>query len=144
MTPVEEFELTIPCDIAEGQAVAERIVKPLEDLVYSPRDIFAVRLALEEALANAMKHGNRMDPNKRVHICCRIDPAQVWIEIADDGDGFRLDEVPDPTSEENLERPCGRGIMLMRSFMSSVEYNDVGNRVVLVKHRNSNCEKAGP
>ena len=143
MTFAEEFKLTIPSDTAEGQAVQERIVKLLEDLNYAPRDVFGMRLALEEALVNAMKHGNRMDPNKSVHIGCRADAAQVRIEIEDEGDGFQLAEVPDPTTDENLEKPCGRGIMLMRAFMSQVEYNDAGNRVVLVKDRESQREEAG-
>ncbi len=143
LTFAEEFNVTIPSDTVEGQAVQERIVKLLEDLDYAPRDVFGVRLAVEEALVNAIKHGNGMDPNKSVHIDCRADAAQIRIEVEDEGDGFQLCEVPDPTSDENLEKPCGRGIMLMRAFMSLVEYNNVGNRVVLVKHRKLNSEEAG-
>ncbi|MND07935.1 hypothetical protein D3C83_302450 [compost metagenome] len=57
------------------------------------------------------------------------------IVIEDEGPGFRMDDVPDPTAEENLERPCGRGIMLMKAFMSLIEYNATGNRVTLEKQR---------
>ncbi len=59
----------------------------------------------------------------------------MLIEIEDEGTGFTPEEVPDPTSIENLEKPCGRGIMLMRAFMSRIEYNDQGNRVILEKVR---------
>ncbi len=58
------------------------------------------------------------------------------IIIEDEGNGFRPEDVPDPTEDENLEKPCGRGIMLMRAFLSVVEYNERGNRVVLEKNRN--------
>jgi serine/threonine-protein kinase RsbW len=131
----EEFEVTIPSDTAEGQAVQERIVTLLEDLGYPDRDVFGVRLALEEALVNAIKHGNGMDPLKSVRISCRVAPDLVRIEIEDEGEGFQPDEVPDPTALENLEKPCGRGIMLMRAFMTRVEYNASGNCVLLEKHR---------
>lgn len=137
MSLIEEFRIRIPSDTSAGQAVQERIVKRLEELDFSTRDLFGMRLALEEALVNAIKHGNRMDRNKHVEIFCRIQEDSVRIEIEDEGPGFKLSEVPDPTSDENLERPCGRGIMLMRSFMNLVEYNDRGNRVILEKSKGS-------
>lgn len=137
MALIEEFSLTIPSDTVAGQAVQERIVRRLEDLEYPARDVFGVRLALEEALVNAIKHGNRMDPAKVVRIDCRIESEIVRVVIEDQGPGFRPDAVPDPTAEENLERPCGRGIMLMRAFMSLIEYNATGNRVTLEKRRDA-------
>jgi serine/threonine-protein kinase RsbW len=127
----------IPSDTALGQEVQERIVSRLEQLEFPPRDVFGVRLALEEALVNAIKHGNGMDPNKSVRIQWRIDPESVCVEIEDEGPGFIPAEIPDPTAEENLERPCGRGIMLMRSFMSRVEYQGRGNKVLLEKRRDA-------
>ena len=74
-------------------------------------------------------------PARRVAIVCRIGANLVHIEIEDQGPGFRPEDVPDPTDEENLENSSGRGIVLMRSFMSHVEYNDVGNRVIMEKQR---------
>lgn len=132
---VEQFDIDIPSDTAAGQAVQERIIGKLEELRFHDRDIFGVRLALEEALVNAIKHGNRMDPQKTVRVSCRIWKQRIWVEIEDQGPGFRPEDVPDPTADENLERPCGRGIMLMRAFMTRVEYNPRGNRVELEKHR---------
>ena len=107
----------------------------MEQLDYPMRDVFGVRLALEEALVNAIKHGNGMDPNKKVHIECRVSRERVWIRIRDEGEGFDLNALPDPTLEENLEKPSGRGVLLMREFMTNVEYNDRGNCVTLEKHR---------
>lgn len=131
----EQFEVVIPSDTDAGQAVQERIVARLESLGYSMRDVFGIRLALEEALVNAIKHGNGLDPDKTVRVNCLIEDDLLRVEIEDQGPGFNLVDVPDPTAEENLERPCGRGIMLIRSFMTSVEYNAKGNRVVLEKRR---------
>jgi serine/threonine-protein kinase RsbW len=131
----EQFEIVIPSDTEAGQALQERIVSRIEGLEFSPRDVFGVRLALEEALVNAIKHGNALDPEKTVRVNCLIEDNLLRVEIEDQGPGFCMDDVPDPTMEENLERPCGRGIMLMRSFMTKVEYNAKGNRVVLEKQR---------
>lgn len=136
---IEQFEVVIPSDTAAGQPIQDLIVKHLESLKYDDRDVFGIRLAIEEALVNAIKHGNRMDPNKTVRVACRVCHQRIWIEVEDQGEGFKPEEVPDPTADENLERPCGRGIMLMRAFMTSIEYNDAGNRVVLVKHRTTDA-----
>lgn len=132
---IQEWEEIIPSDTAAGQSVQERIIQLLEELSYDERDVFGVRLAIEEALVNAIKHGNRMDPTKTVRITCQIARHKVRIEIQDQGEGFQPEEIPDPTADENLERPCGRGIMLMRAFMSSIVYNESGNCVILEKHR---------
>ncbi|MCC7423097.1 MAG: ATP-binding protein [Planctomycetaceae bacterium] len=131
----EHFEVTIPSDTVQGQAVQERIVRMLETLDYPPRDVFGVRLALEEAIVNAIKHGNGMDPEKNVRIECSISSERVTIEIEDQGEGFVPSEVPDPTDFENLEKPCGRGLMLMRSFMNRIDFNETGNRVTIEKIR---------
>jgi len=132
---IEEFEVVIASDTSAGQSVQDRIIQHLEELRYDERDVFGVRLAIEEALVNAIKHGNQMDPNKTVRIACRIGHQKVRIEIEDQGEGFQPEDVPDPTADENLERPCGRGIMLMRAFMSTISYNETGNLVILEKMR---------
>jgi serine/threonine-protein kinase RsbW len=139
----EEFEIEIPSEPAAGREVQDRIIGLLESYRFQEHDVFGVRLALEEALVNAIKHGNRMDPDKTVRIACLVSNHKVRVEIEDQGCGFVPEEVPDPTADENLERPCGRGIMLMRAFMTLIEYNTVGNRVVLEKHRSANADGNG-
>jgi serine/threonine-protein kinase RsbW len=136
MAWIDEFDVRIPSSTTEGQKVQERIIKRLEEIGFPTRGIFGVRLALEEALVNAIKHGNGLDPNKEVFVLCQISQEMVRVVIEDQGAGFRLQDVPDPTDDENLEKPGGRGIMLMRAFLSVVEYNERGNRVVLEKNRN--------
>ena len=90
---------------------------------------FAIRLALEEALVNGFRHGNKGDPTKSVTVRCAIDAQGAEIEVTDEGEGFDPGSVPDPTAEENIEIPSGRGIMLMRAYMSEVEYLPPGNRL---------------
>ena len=115
--------------------VREEVVAILDDYDYGPNDIHGVRLALEEALVNAVKHGNSLDPNKCVFVSYLIHERQAWIRIEDEGTGFTVDAVPDPTLPEYLERPCGRGIFLMRNFMDTVRYNRAGNVVWMYKAR---------
>jgi serine/threonine-protein kinase RsbW len=135
MSSTEEFHGKIPSDTAKGREVQERIVGTMEQRGFSPRDVFGVRLALEEALVNAIKHGNKMDLEKTVHVDWWVSDNHVRIEIEDEGKGFDVGDVPDPTDEENLDKPGGRGIMLMRSFMSLIEYNETGNRLTMEKRQ---------
>ena len=132
---VEQFDVIIPSDTVQGQAVQERIIRLMEGRAFPPRDVFGVRLALEEAIVNAIKHGNGMDPDKNVRITCEATDDRILVIIEDQGEGFLPTEVPDPTDFENLEKPCGRGIMLMRAFMTHIAYNEQGNRVTLEKIR---------
>jgi serine/threonine-protein kinase RsbW len=99
------------------------------------REAFVVRLALEEAMVNAIKHGHRGDPSKVAHLRYRVTPACVLAEVEDEGDGFDPDDVPDPLAPENLERPCGRGLLLMRNYMTWVRYNATGTCVTLCLRR---------
>ncbi len=123
----------IPSRPEASREVQEEILGQMQRLHWGEHDVFSVRLALEEALINAIKHGNHYDPGKQVKIRCGISQSVMRMEIEDQGKGFDLAAVPDPTDPENLESPCGRGIMLMRSFMSRVEFNETGNRVTLEK-----------
>src|SRR3954453_4487180 len=116
-------ELTIASDLAEARRVQEEIASALQASAYTEHDIFSIKLALEEALVNAIKHGNQMDPDKRVFVTYHVCRERFEIRITDEGEGFNPEDVPDPTAIENLERPCGRGLLLMRGFMTEVEYH---------------------
>ena len=96
---------------------------------------FAIRLALEEAMINGFRHGNRGSPEKSVTVDCTIDGETVELVVTDEGEGFDPASVPDPTADENIEIPSGRGIMLMRAYMSSVEFLPPGNRLRIVYRR---------
>jgi serine/threonine-protein kinase RsbW len=125
----------IPSKTGAGRRILNEILKQLEKHHWQEHDIFGVHLAIEEALVNAIKHGNRLDQHKRVHVVCHVAPDRVRVEITDEGQGFDFTQVPDPTDPSNLESPCGRGIMLMKSFMNRVEFDESGSRVVMEKQR---------
>jgi len=128
-------KLVIPSRLDQVVPVQNTILKQVEALGYPQQAIFAIRLALDEALANAVKHGNQLDPGKSVHITYEVTAEKVTIEICDEGPGFVPDDLPDPTDEANLSRPHGRGVMLMRAYMTEVTFNKSGNCVRLVKTR---------
>lgn len=127
------FEVVIESNYEAGQSVVERVVTSLENAGLSARDVFGIRLSVDEAVTNAIKHGNQMSVDKTVRVNFQLSSSGIRIEIEDQGSGFRPEDVPDPTAEENLERPSGRGLMLMRQFMSTVAYNAKGNQVVMEK-----------
>lgn len=128
-------ELQVPSDLLAAKQPEQEILDTLERLGYPDQSIFAVKLALEEALVNAIKHGNRSDPAKYITVRYDINATRVVIIICDEGSGFSPANVPDCTADENLSRPCGRGIMLMRAYMDQVQYSQSGTMVRMVKYR---------
>ena len=125
--------LAIPSDAAEALRVRDQVEQCLRAAGCHDHDLFSIKLALEEALVNAIRHGNRSDPTKRVHVAYRVLPGRFEVHITDEGAGFDPAAVPDPTALENLERPGGRGLMLMRHYMTDVAFNERGNSVTLCK-----------
>lgn len=117
--------------------VCMRILSKLEAKNFSTEDIFAVHLALEEAFINAVKHGNRMDPEKEIKIDYSVDMDKVEVSVTDEGSGFDPSAVPDPRRGENLYKPEGRGLLLIRSYMDVVEFNKQGNSVRMVRYKGS-------
>ena len=122
--------------LEDAPSVVRDILSALAEHGYHENACFAVHLALDEAITNAIRHGNCCDPDKTVRIDLRICDQRVVIDIEDQGPGFDPEALPDPTVGENLEKPHGRGVMLMRAYMTEVSYNARGNRVTLVKERN--------
>jgi serine/threonine-protein kinase RsbW len=126
-------------DILRGLDEVDRIqaivCELMEESGFASRDIFSVRLAIDESLNNAIKHGNQLDPSKHVRVEFDVHDDFVWIQVEDQGDGFVISQVPDPTAPDYIERPGGRGVHIIQKFMSVVEYNDRGNCVTMWKHR---------
>ncbi len=109
------------------------LLSQLNQFEYGDDDVFAVQLAFQEAFYNAMKHGNKMDAGKKVKIYFVIDPDRIEISMTDNGSGFDPDAVPDCRIGENLYKTEGRGLLLMRSYMDIVEFNEIGNSVHMVR-----------
>jgi serine/threonine-protein kinase RsbW len=130
MTPVKA---TINSEFSAGYEVQQRILEAAARYGYREQSLFALKIALEEALVNAIKHGNKLDPGKHVTIEASISLKQAEILIEDEGPGFDRRSVPDPLADENLEKSSGRGILLIEAYMSQVSWDHGGRRVRMVK-----------
>jgi serine/threonine-protein kinase RsbW len=111
----------------------EEILERVQKAGYTGREFFGIKLALDEAIANAIRHGNKQDPSKHVHIEARVSPKKVEFLIEDEGPGFDRGCVPDPTADENLEKCSGRGILLIESYMDKVWWDRGGRRLRMAK-----------
>ena len=131
----EGFQVLLPTSPRAINQVQEQVASLLGEFQFTDRDKFSVRLAMEEALVNAIRHGSKANPKQRVRINFSVDTKRVRIEIEDQGEGFCLEDVPSPTAEENLTKNSGRGIHLLQSFMDVAEYSESGRRLLLEKHR---------
>ena len=109
------------------------IMDVVEAQHYDEQSTFAIRLALEEGLMNAIKHGNKLDPKKKVTVQAEVTPDHAEIIIEDEGPGFDRSTIPDPTADENIDRLHGRGILLMEAYMTEVEFTRGGRRVRMVR-----------
>jgi serine/threonine-protein kinase RsbW len=120
---------------AEVRPLLRAVISAMRELSFGEWDCFAVRLALDEAVANAVRHGNQGDPGKVVRVRYRVGPGRV--EVEDEGPGFDPASVPDPRDPASRERPGGRGLFLMRHYLTAVRYSERGNRVRLYRRRST-------
>lgn len=127
------LKFTIPSDLAASREVQQQIMDAVHRAGFSENATFAIKLSLEEALVNAIKHGNKLDPKKHVHIQAKVNSRQAEIVIEDEGPGFDRKCVPDPTADENLTKCSGRGLLLMEAYMTSVEYSNQGRKVRMIR-----------
>ena len=137
---VHTYQVVIKSDPAEVRIVQDRLESLLGMVEVGTRDSFCVKLGMEEALVNAVKHGNQMDHSKSVTVFIQINSIQFEAQVTDQGPGFDPGDIPDPTDIENLERPCGRGLMLIRHYMHEVTHNESGNSVHLLRRFNQSEE----
>jgi serine/threonine-protein kinase RsbW len=104
-------------------------------LGYSRQDLFAVQLALHEAVINAFQHGNRGDRGKSIRVAFLITADEVLVRVEDDGKGFDPNLLPDPLGEKSLNGPGGRGLLLMRAYTTWLNVEPPGNRVTFCRRR---------
>ncbi|UWZ85195.1 ATP-binding protein [Occallatibacter riparius] len=131
-SPFVEVRDTYPSDVAIISPLVDRLMEFVSR--FRKGDNLAIELALREALANAIVHGNQEDPGKRVDVRCRCSMrGDVSITVQDEGEGFELDRVPDPTSPENQLRTSGRGVYLMKTLMDEVCFERKGTVVHMRK-----------
>lgn len=132
-SPSDRAVVAVVNDRAVIEQVERSILGAAERHGYARASRFAIKLAVEEALANAFRHGHlKLAPDVPVTLEYSVGPGEVRVLVQDMGPGFDPSRIPDPTLDENLENPTGRGIMLIRAYMTSVVFNDRGNRVEMV------------
>ena len=136
MSQENNFELRekLPTDLKQINPFLDRVFGQLAARVKSEEELSKVKLALEEALTNAMRHGNGLKVSRKVAVRIAWDQGQIHLDVSDEGNGFNPKTIPDPTRKGYAENiPGGRGIFLMRKMMDSVEYYDGGRGIRMVK-----------
>ncbi len=128
-------QLDLPSERGASRLIMDELLDRLGEHGWPTSDIFSIHLAVEEAIVNAIVHGNKLAAAKKVRVECYVSPTIARIEITDEGEGFDPAQVPDCTQEDRLDVPSGRGVMLIHNFMTRVEYNAKGNRVLMEKTR---------
>lgn len=126
----QHAEVHAPADVAP---LAQKLGDELSRAGYTDKDAFCLRLAVEEAIINGIRHGNHLEPGKKVQVRYAISYSEAVVEIEDEGSGFDPNRIADPLAPENIEKPSGRGIFLMRFYMTWVKYNERGNCVTLCR-----------
>ena len=95
--------------------------------------LFDIKLCVEEAIRNAMVHGNKRNESLPVSITYQVDSDRITLIVEDKGEGFNFAELPDPTEDQNLYKESGRGVFIIRKLMDKVIYNEKGNRIKMEK-----------
>lgn len=134
-TPMWKCDKVIPSELDAGHASIEELMSALEAAGWEGRDVFHIQMAIEEAVVNAIEHGNKKNPAKEVHVVFLVDHDFAEMTVTDQGDGFDHENVADPTEEDRLDQPRGRGVLLIRELMSQAQYNAKGNSVWMRKVR---------
>jgi serine/threonine-protein kinase RsbW len=130
------YQLTLR-SVTEINPVLDTVTATMAAEGYPAGDLLAVRLVLTEALANAIRHGNRNDPAKRVRVCYHVGAEWVLAEVEDEGPGFDPEQVRDPPAPEDRGNASGRGLLLMRFYTTWLRFNDRGNSVAFGRLRSA-------
>jgi serine/threonine-protein kinase RsbW len=124
--PCLELERSLPSEVAAISPFVDRLMLLIRKCGCVPQGESDVEIALREALANAIIHGNHENPRKHVHVRCRCKRDEVSIAVKDEGRGFDINKMPDPTAPENTGSVHGRGIYLMKTLMDEVRFEEGG------------------
>ena len=128
-------ECTFPSDMETAHNLIAEVMRKLRSDQWNDKDAFAVELALEETLTNAVKHGNDSDSSKMVRFDCKLGKDTLYVRIEDEGIGFDPSTLEDPREPANLLVESGRGVLLIKHFATKVEWNDRGNVIEFEKKR---------
>jgi len=124
---------SLPSTLYAYHELVQEILCALDEHGWSKEDLFGVHMALEESISNAVRHGNKEDPAKQVHVDCEITQQRFWAKVCDEGPGYDPKQVPDCCSKQNLKAAGGRGLKLIRAYMTSVKHSDCGRCLEMEK-----------
>ena len=117
----------------ENVRVAENFIEDAKINYHIKDDVFGnLMVAVIESVSNAIIHGNNLDESKKVDLELCVDKSEISVEVTDQGKGYDYNNIPDPTLPENLEKPGGRGVFLMKSLCDKVSFYDEGRIIKLV------------
>ncbi|MFH1395064.1 MAG: ATP-binding protein [Candidatus Omnitrophota bacterium] len=123
----------IPTNSRLLKKISKKLIKNLKKSKIDEEIIFDIYVSLEEALRNAMIHGNKLDMRKKIIVEAEILNGQMTICVEDEGEGFNFSYLPDPTLDENLLKENGRGVYLIKHLMDRVTFEKGGKRIVMIK-----------
>jgi CheY-like chemotaxis protein/anti-sigma regulatory factor (Ser/Thr protein kinase) len=130
------IHIEIPSQLKFIKGIAHNIIADAKLMGYDERDLRdKIPVTVDEAVTNAIKHGNKFQEDKKVTIDVSMDTERIKIVVVDEGKGFDVSRVPDPTDPTNFLKPSGRGILFMNIGMDEVRYNETGNMLTLIKYR---------
>ena len=129
-----KITVKIPSETRYIKEISSDILTYLGPYDVGSDTLFYIRLCVEEALRNAMVHGNNSDERLFINVSYWVKGADFNIEIKDEGNGFNHKLIPDPTTDNNIMKTSGRGVYLIKNLMDSVEFNKFGNKIKMVKH----------
>jgi len=129
----EKIDLELPSDLRLMNSVLEYLLDRVDKLGLAAVEQSNLFVALDEAFVNAVKHGNRNDPGKLLRVTAELSAREAIFTIEDEGDGFDVQAIPDPTDPANLFKSSGRGVLLIYNIMDEVEYSQRGNKLRMVK-----------
>lgn len=127
------IELKLPSELESIDKAVAKATEFAVDSGFSEEELFGIDMAVRESVANAVKHGNKFDESKDVVISMEYTNKSLIINIRDFGEGFAVEEVPDPTNPENLLKDSGRGILFMNNFMDKIEWSNHSDGGTIVK-----------
>jgi serine/threonine-protein kinase RsbW len=124
----------LPSDLKKLPRCIDAIITHARTLPLTDEQLHDIKLSLEEALVNAIKHGNKFDPRLWVSVLVESNDRGLTIIVTDQGNGFDFKNVPDPTKNTNLTRLSGRGVYLIRNRMDKVEFLSGGSSIKMTKY----------
>jgi serine/threonine-protein kinase RsbW len=136
----EKIDFELPSDVSLMNGVLQYLMERVAKLGLIKPERSNLFVALDEAFVNAVKHGNHNDPRKLVRITAELSAKEARFTVEDEGEGFNVQEIPDPRDPSNLFKTSGRGVLLIYNIMDEVQYNERGNRLTMVKRPEDSLE----